>query len=182
MAEQVAAGDAAQRPFQRVAARLSHGVRLVRLDPSVKLLPPIGNMQALISVAAIVAMLGTGGCALAVDYREPLSGAHLIELCDGPQADPTACAIYIDGVRSGMRAYRLFLAWKAKEGDIHFPPSIDLLLKGEPYCIPSGVGQTEIAQTAVTFIKQSKSAAEESAAFSIIFALKQAYPCNVPPP
>ncbi len=116
-------------------------------------------------------------CATA-DFREPISGAGLVELCTGKDGLPAACVTYIDGVRAGMRAERLFLAWRLKEAGAEAPTSLGLLLKGEPFCIPPTTPIEEIARSVVTFVKASKTTETESAAFSIIFALKQAYPCH----
>ncbi len=38
-----------------------------------------------------------------------------MKLCDSRGQIPPTCAAHIDGLRSGMRAYRLFIASAAKE-------------------------------------------------------------------
>lgn len=77
-----------------------------------------------------------------------------------------------------MRAERSFLAWQLKEAGAQAPPPLDLLLEGEPFCVPATTPIEEVARRVVAFVKKSKDAETESAAFSIIFALKEAYPCH----
>ena len=112
------------------------------------------------------------------DFREPISGAGLLELCTGRDALPAACVTYIDGVRAGMRAERLFLAWQLQEAGAQAPAPLDVQLKAEPFCVPPTTPIEEVAKSVVAFVKKSKDAATESAAFSIIFGLKEAYPCD----
>lgn len=114
----------------------------------------------------------------ATDFHEPISGTGLLELCAGNDTLPPGCVTYIDGVRAGMRAERLFLAWQLKEAKTQSPAPLHVLLKGEPYCVPPTTPIDEVARKVVAFVKKSKDAAKESAAFSIIFALKEAYPCD----
>jgi len=86
--------------------------------------------------------------------------------------------MYIDGARAGMRAERLFLAWQLKDAGAQAPPPLDLLLQGEPFCLPATTPIEEVARRVVAFVKKSKDAETKSAAFAIIFALKEAYPCD----
>lgn len=114
----------------------------------------------------------------AVDFREALSGADLVKLCDGTKEIPPACAAYIDGVRSGMRAYRLFLGWSLKEAKAEPPAAIAPALAGDPFCVPPGTSLGDVVKSVVTFVKDFEPAAKEPASLSIVTALRESYPCG----
>ncbi|HEV7732394.1 MAG TPA: Rap1a/Tai family immunity protein [Candidatus Binatia bacterium] len=136
--------------------------------------------------ARVVAALFLGAVCLhatpgRADFREGLSGADLVKLCEAKGEIPPVCAAYIDGVRSGMRTYRLFLGWSLKEAKIDPPPPLGAALAGEPFCIPAGTPSRDVILAIVRFVKDFEPAAKESASLSVVTALRETYPCTPPP-
>jgi hypothetical protein len=125
--------------------------------------------------AAILFCAATAG---AVDFREALSGADLVTLCQGGKDVAPACAAYIDGVRSGMRAYRLFLGWSLKEAKTEPPAAIAPALEADPFCVPDGTSLADVVKAVVKFVKEFEPAAKEPASLSIVTALRETYPCD----
>ncbi len=114
------------------------------------------------------------------DFREGLSGADLVKLCETKDQIPPVCAAYIDGVRSGMRTYRLFLGWSLKEAKVDPPPAIAPALASEPFCVPATTSARDVILAVVRFVKDFEPAAKESASLSVVTALRETYPCKPP--
>jgi hypothetical protein len=127
-------------------------------------------------IAATILLCATSAGAVA--FREALSGADLVKLCSGGKDVSPACAAYVDGVRSGMRAYRLFLGWSLKEAKTEPPAAIAPALAADPFCVPEGTSLADVVKTVVAFIKDFEPAAKEPASLSIVTALREAYPCD----
>jgi hypothetical protein len=125
----------------------------------------------------VIAILFFATSAVAADSREAMSGADLVKLCEGKDIAPT-CAAYIDGVRSGMRAYRLFIGWSLKEAKTEPPAAIAAAISSDPFCVPAGTTTAEVTKAVVQFVKDFAPAAKEPASLSIVTALREAYPCG----
>jgi hypothetical protein len=131
-------------------------------------------MPRIIALAVLLSVASAG----AGEFHEALSGADLVKLCEGSKEIPPTCAAYIDGVRSGMRTYRLFVGWSFKEAKTEPPAAVAPVLAGDPFCIPAGTSPGDVVKAVIAFVKNYAPAAKEPASLSIVTALREAYPCD----
>jgi len=128
-------------------------------------------------VAACLALACAGVPAVSSEHPEPYSGEKLIEICSDPE-QTAHCAAYIEGVRSGIRAHRLMLARRFSEAKQKPSALLAPHLQRESFCIRDGVALDELVGVVVAYIRANPDQHRDSAAFAIVSAFENAYPCG----
>ncbi len=120
---------------------------------------------------------------LAGDYPGSLSGEQLWKFCEGENSDSDKCMAFIQGVRSGMAAQRMFIGYTlATQKNDDRAKLLLWLTKNEPFCSTEKISDQQVVDAFISNMKHvsknNPSLLSAGAGVSVLVGAQQTYPCD----
>jgi hypothetical protein len=105
--------------------------------------------------------------------------ADFISDCGPAKPRTDSCISFVRGVRAGETAQRLFMYQLLNLYELPISPQIGKMLALEPFCLPAGTSDADLAEIAISFIgSHDKDVLKANAGYSVLIAIATKYKCT----